>query len=65
MDKEKIKNIITEPTSFGNKDLMECMDFLSEKHEETKQVLFDLTYQLDELEKSYNKILDEFKNRKK
>ena len=44
---------------------MECMDFLSNEHEELKNTILKLTYHLDEVEFSYNKILEEFKNRTK
>jgi hypothetical protein len=41
------------------------MDFLSNEHEELKNTILKLTHHLDEVEFSYNKILEEFKNRTK
>jgi prefoldin subunit 5 len=62
MDPNKIKEIINDPKNQSNIDLMECMDFLSNEHEELKNTILKLTYHLDEVEFSYNKILEEFKN---
>jgi hypothetical protein len=65
MDPNKIKEIINDSKNQSNIDLMECMDFLSNEHEELKNTILKLTYHLDEVEFSYNKILEEFKNRTK
>ena len=62
---EKIKEIINDPKNQSNIDLIECMDFLSNEHEELKNTILKLTYHLDEVEFSYNKILEEYKNRTK
>lgn len=41
------------------------MDILSDEHSKTKELIISLTYKLDKLEESYNKVLNEFKNRRK
>ena len=65
MDPNKIKEIINDSKNQSNIDLMECMDFLSNEHEELKNTILKLTYHLDEVGFSYNKILEEYKNRTK
>lgn len=64
VDLEKIEKIISEPSSFNNKELMECMDILANEHEKVKESIIQMTYQVDKLENSYNKILEEYKKRK-
>ena len=65
MNPNKIKEIINEPLNQSNIDLMECMDFLYNENEKLKDTILKLTYHLDEVEFSYNKILEEYKNRTK
>jgi hypothetical protein len=65
MELKKIKVILEDVKSHSNKDLVESMDFLISEHEKTKESLFKLTHNLDLLEKSYNKILEEYKTRVK
>jgi hypothetical protein len=65
MELKKIKIILDDVKSHSNKDLVESMDFLISEHEKTKESLFKLTHNLDLLEKSYNKILEEYKTRVK
>ena len=65
MEPNKIKEIINDPKNQSNIDLIECMDFLSNEHEKLKDTILKLTYHLDEVEFSYNKILEEYKNRTK
>lgn len=65
MEPNKIKEIIGEPKNQSNIDLMECMDFLSNEHEQLKEAILKLTFHLDEVEFSYNKVLEEYKNRNK
>ncbi len=65
MEPSKIKEIISEPKNQSNIHLIECMDFLSNEHEQLKDTILKLTYHLDEVEFSYNKILEEYKNRTK
>ncbi len=49
MEPNKIKEIISEPKNQSNIDLMECMDFLSNEHEQLKDTILKLTYHLDEV----------------
>jgi hypothetical protein len=65
MELKKIKVILDDVKSHSNKDLVESMDFLISEHEKTKESLIKLTHNLDSLEKSYNKILEEYKTRVK
>lgn len=65
MDENKIQNIVSDPQNFNNQELMVSMDFLSDEHEKTKELIINLTYKLDKLESSYNKILGEYKKRNK
>lgn len=65
MDNEKIQKIVSEPSSHTNQELMTSMDILSDEHSKTKELIISLTYKLDKLEESYNKVLNEFKNRRK
>jgi hypothetical protein len=39
------------------------MDFLSQDFEKTKDLLVKLTYHLDNTEKNYNKLLEEYQKR--
>jgi len=65
MDKEKILEIINEAENKSNKDLLEVMDVLFNEHENTKQLIIDLTRHLDLIEESYNKIEKEIEKRTK
>ena len=59
MEPNKIKEIISEPKNQSNIDLMECMDFLSNEHEQLKDTILKLTYHLDEVE--FLPLFEEFK----
>jgi hypothetical protein len=63
MDKEKIIDIVKNHKNTSNKELIECMDFLSQDFEKTKDLLVKLTYHLDNTEKNYNKLLEEYQKR--
>lgn len=65
MDKDKILDIINDVPNKSNKDLMEVMDVLFNEHENTKQIIIDLTRHLDLIEESYNKIEKELDKRTK
>lgn len=65
MDKEKLKEVISNPSSYPNKDIMEVLYFLSEEHENIKKDLITKTHYLDEIESYYNKVLSEYKDRTK
>jgi prefoldin subunit 5 len=47
------------------KELTSALEFLDEDFNKTKELIVKLTYHLDEVEFSYNKILEEYKNRTK
>jgi hypothetical protein len=63
MDTEQLKKIIEEHESRPNKDLIKVMDYINEEFEKTKKSLITLTYYLDNLETTYNKILKEYQKR--
>ena len=65
MDKQKIKEILDNFKDSSNKDLVSALDFLSKEHESVKSTIIKLTYYFDEVDKSYNKILEEYKKRNK
>lgn len=65
MDKQKIKEILDNFKDSSNKDLMLALDTLSKEHESVKKTIIKLTHYFDEIEKSYNKVLEEFKTRNK
>lgn len=65
MDKQKIKEILDNFKDSSNKDLVSALDFLSKEHESVKTTIIKLTYYFDEVDKSYNKILEEYKKRNK
>lgn len=63
MDKNKIFEILNDLGNKPNKDLLEVMDLLYNEHENTKQLIIDLTRYLDQIEESYNKIEKEIEKR--
>jgi hypothetical protein len=63
MDTDILKKIIDEYESRPNKDLIKVMDHINEEFEKTKRNLISLTYYLDNLETTYNKILKEYQRR--
>lgn len=65
MEKIKLKEIIQNPKDFSNKELVDSLEFLSNEHEKLKTELIQKTYYLDEIEKSYQIVLDVYKNRTK
>lgn len=64
MKKQVISEIVEDRKNQSNKQIIETLSFLSEKHETTKETIMKLSYELDEIENFYNKLLDEFNNRK-
>lgn len=46
-----------------NKELIEKLFKLKNEFDKTKSIIVNLTYHLDEVEKTYNKINDEMKKR--
>ena len=63
MTDQEVLDVLKSYKNKSNKDLMGVMDFLQGDFENTKDLILKLTYHLDETEKSYNKVYDEFKKR--
>jgi hypothetical protein len=63
MDIEDYKKIISEYETRSNKDLVIVMEHINEEFEKTKQQVINMTYYLDNLEITYNKILKEYQKR--
>lgn len=63
MDKNKIIEIVSDPSIKSNKDLSECLNFLNDEFENTKDTIVKLTRYLDTVETSYNKINEELGKR--
>lgn len=59
----KIKETILEYKSSNNNDLKSAISVLSEEYEQTKELIIKLSYHLDAIENSYNKLVKEYKNR--
>jgi hypothetical protein len=63
MENEKITEILKDYKNKSNKDLIYVMDTINSDFTKTKESLINLSYQLDFLEETYNKILEEYKKR--
>lgn len=64
MDIKEILEIAENATKRSNKDLIEAATILTKEFEDTKSLLIQLSYHLDNVEKSYYQISEEIKNRK-
>lgn len=64
MDIKEILEIAENATKRSNKDLVEAATILTKEFEDTKSLLIQLSYHLDNVEKSYYQISEEIKNRK-
>jgi len=60
-----MEEIINEPKSKGNSDIMEVMLVLKNNYEDTKKLVVELTYRLDSIEEKYTKLNSELKKRVK
>jgi hypothetical protein len=60
---EQVTEIISEIASRPNSDLTKVMDFLREDFDETKDMIINLTKHLDNIEKMYDLIHNEYKKR--
>lgn len=60
---EEIKTIISEYKDRPNKDLVLAMDALSNEFDKTKDTIIKLTFYLETVEKSYDKLLKEYNER--
>jgi len=63
MTDQEVLEILKDYKNKSNKNLTDVMDFLQDDFQKTKDLIVKLTYHLDETEKSYNKVYDEFKKR--
>ena len=67
MTKEDITNktleVINDPKSSSNSDLIMAMDVLQKDFESVKETLIKLTHHLDTLENTYNTVLKEYNTR--
>jgi len=60
---EQVTEIISEIDSRPNSDLTKVMDFLRDDFDETKDMIIDLTKHLDNIEKMYDLVHNEYKKR--
>ena len=60
---KKTIEVINDPSSSTNTELTLALDIINTDYETTKDNIIKLTYHLDSLEESYNKILKEYKKR--
>jgi galactitol-specific phosphotransferase system IIB component len=65
MEKEKIIEIINDVENKSNKDLFITVNELYEEFEKTKQLIVDLTRNMESIEKSYNRVNKEIEKRVK
>ena len=63
MTNQEVLDILKDYKNKSNKNLTDVMDFLQDDFQKTKDLIVKLTYHLDETEKSYNKVYDEYKKR--
>lgn len=67
MTKEEISKkaieVINDPTASSNTELQLAMDVIQKDYDSVKDTLIKLTYHLDNLENTYNKLLKEYNNR--
>lgn len=63
MTDKEVLDILKDYKNKSNKNLTDVMDFLQSDFAKTKDLIVKLTYHLDETEKSYNKVYEEFKKR--
>ena len=67
MTKEEITNktmeVINDPKSSSNSDLIFAMDIIQKDFESVKETLIKLTHHLDSLENTYDLVLKEYNSR--
>ena len=67
MNKEEVAKktieVINNPSNSSNSDLQMAMDVIQKDFETVKNDIVKLTYHLDSLEETYNKILKEYNTR--
>lgn len=64
MDIKEILEMAENANKRSNKDLIEAATILTKEFEDTKSLMIQLSYHLDNIEKSYFQISEEIKNRK-
>ena len=63
MKKEELLDVITNYKNKSNKQLKLALDKINKDFEATKDTIVKLTHQLDEIEKTYNNVFEEYKKR--
>ena len=63
MNIEKIKSVLENYSKVSNKELSDVMVFLTGRFDESKNTVIQLTHQMDELERDYNRLNSELKKR--
>jgi len=63
MKKEELLDVINNYKNKSNKQLELALDKINKDFELTKETILKLTIQLDEIEKTYNNIFEEYKKR--
>ena len=62
-ERDVINNILKNINESTNKELITCLDYLTEDFEQTKNSIIKLTKHLDSVELLYNKVLKEYQKR--
>lgn len=65
MEIQEVTQVVKDKKNQSNKIILESLEFLSDRHEKIKLAIINLTYELDEVESNYNKLLEEYTSRKK
>lgn len=63
IDIDKVGEIISQIDNRPNSDLTKVMDFLQKDFDETKDLIIELTKHLDNIERMYDLVHNEFKKR--
>ena len=63
MKREELLDVINNYKNKSNKQLELALDKMNKDFESTKQTIVKLTHQMDDIEKAYNNIFEEYKKR--
>ena len=63
MKREELLDVINNYKNKSNKQLELALDKMNKDFETTKQTIVKLTHQMDDIEKAYNNIFEEYKKR--
>lgn len=63
MKKEELLDVINGYKNKSNKQLEMVLDKMNKDFETTKETIVKLTHKLDEIEKTYNNVFEEYKKR--